>query len=151
MTIEHKNEHIARCNNYVKCWSCKCEFIFQGYIKTSEKPAQKSRILKESFEPPTLLTSALTHISFYILMFLGYLSQALFPPKIVKEKNRDGYPPLFDRFASFYSRYVYRRIRDCWNYPICSVPGNEVVLKDRITNDNCWTFEWVFWMLYVNK
>lgn len=74
-------------------------------------------------------------------MFLGYLSQALFPPKIVKEKNRDGYPPLFDRFASFYSRYVYRRIRDCWNYPICSVPGNEVVLKDRITNDNCWTFE----------
>ncbi|XP_068907421.1 serine palmitoyltransferase 2 [Tenebrio molitor] len=115
--------------------------IKNGYIKTSEKPAQKSRILKESFEPPTLLTSALTHISFYILMFLGYLSQALFPPKIVKEKNRDGYPPLFDRFASFYSRYVYRRIRDCWNYPICSVPGNEVVLKDRITNDNCWTFE----------
>lgn len=102
---------------------------------------RKSRILNESFEPPTLLTAALTQIGFYILMFLGYLSQALFPPKIVKEKNRDGYASLFDRFATFYSRYVYRRIRDCWNYPICSVPGNEVVLKDRVTRDNGWTFE----------
>lgn len=74
-------------------------------------------------------------------MFLGYLSQALFPPKIATEKNRDGYPPLYDRFASFYSLYVYRRVRDCWNYPICSVPGAELVLKDRVTKDNGWTFE----------
>lgn len=74
-------------------------------------------------------------------MFLGYLSQALFPPKMAKEKNREGYPPLYDRFATFYSMYVYRRVRDCWNYPICSVPGAELVLKDRVTRDNGWTFE----------
>jgi serine palmitoyltransferase len=52
-----------------------------------------------------------------------------------------GYVPLFDRFESFYLRYVYRRVRDCWNQPICSVPGAEVVLKDRITKDYGWTFE----------
>ncbi|XP_074030498.1 serine palmitoyltransferase 2 [Leptinotarsa decemlineata] len=104
-----------------------------------EVPA--TREINESFEPPTLIVSALTQISFYILMFLGYLSQALFPPKIVKEINREGYKPLFDRFSAFYSRYVYRRIRDCWNYPICSVPGHEVVLKERVTKDNGWTFE----------
>ncbi|XP_057661157.1 serine palmitoyltransferase 2 isoform X2 [Diorhabda carinulata] len=106
---------------------------------TEETP--KIRQTKESFEPPMLITKALTHISFYILMFLGYLSQALFPPKIVKEKNRDGYASLLDRFSTFYSRYVYRRIKDCWNYPICSVPGDEVILKNRVTNDNGWTFE----------
>lgn len=52
-----------------------------------------------------------------------------------------GYPPLYDAFESFYSRYVYRRIRDCWNRPICSVPGAEVTLKDRITKDYGWSFE----------
>lgn len=52
-----------------------------------------------------------------------------------------GYVPLYNRFEQFYSRYVYRRIRDCWNRPICSVPGAEVVLKDRVTHDYGWTFE----------
>lgn len=74
-------------------------------------------------------------------MFLGYLSQFLFPPKVVIEKNREGYPPLYDRFSSFYVNYVYRRVKDCWNYPICSVPGAEVVLKERFTPDNGWTFQ----------
>lgn len=52
-----------------------------------------------------------------------------------------GYAPLYDSFEQFYLRYVYRRIRDCFNRPICSVPGAEVTLKDRITKDRCWTFE----------
>lgn len=54
-----------------------------------------------------------------------------------------GYAPLYDSFEQFYLRYVYRRIRDCFNRPICSVPGDEVTLKDRITKDHCWTFEYV--------
>lgn len=37
--------------------------------------------------------------------------------------------------------YIYRRVRDCWNRPICSVPGAELTLKDRITPDYGWTFE----------
>ncbi|XP_074030501.1 serine palmitoyltransferase 2 [Leptinotarsa decemlineata] len=96
---------------------------------------------KESFEPPTFMVLFLTQISFYILMFLGYISQELFPPKNTKEKNRDGYQPLFDNFSTFFSRYVYRRVRDCSNYPICSVAGNEVILKERVTKDSGWTFE----------
>ncbi|KAK4886889.1 hypothetical protein RN001_003160 [Aquatica leii] len=105
------------------------------------KHFKKEKVLKESFEKPLLITTLLTLLSFYVLMFLGYLSQALFPPKVLKQRNREGYPRLYDKFSSFYSRYVYRRVRDCWNYPICSVPGAEVVLKDRITKDHCWTFE----------
>nr|XP_023025167.1 serine palmitoyltransferase 2-like isoform X3 [Leptinotarsa decemlineata] len=96
--------------------------------------------IKEPFESPTLMVLFLTQISFYILMFLYYIS-SFFPPKIVKEKNRDGYQPLLDRFSIFYSRYVFRRMRDCCDYPICSVAGNEIVVKERVTKDNGWTFE----------
>lgn len=52
-----------------------------------------------------------------------------------------GYAPLYESFEQFYLRYVYRRIRDCWNRPICSVPGATVTLKDRSTKDHGWTFE----------
>ncbi|XP_012217853.1 serine palmitoyltransferase 2 isoform X2 [Linepithema humile] len=38
-------------------------------------------------------------------------------------------------------RYVYRRVRDCWNRPICSVPGATLILKDRVTKDYGWTFQ----------
>jgi serine palmitoyltransferase len=57
------------------------------------------------------------------------------------EKNRDGYTPLFDAFDIFYSRYLYRRVRDCFNRPICSTPTDIVEIKDRITHDFGWTFE----------
>ncbi|KAI4462744.1 class ii aminotransferase/8-amino-7-oxononanoate synthase [Holotrichia oblita] len=53
---------------------------------------QRPRVINESFEPPSFLTSCLTQLGFYILMFLGYISQAIFPPKVAKEENRDGYP-----------------------------------------------------------
>nr|CAD7401789.1 unnamed protein product [Timema poppensis] len=75
-------------------------------------------------------------------MFLGYINMLFFTPKVAREQNREGYVPLYNRFENFYMRYVYRRVRDCWNKPICSVPGAEVVLKDRITKDYGWTFEY---------
>ncbi|XP_044001441.1 serine palmitoyltransferase 2-like [Aphidius gifuensis] len=96
---------------------------------------------KESFENITLLTKFLTHFGFYILMFLGFINHLLFKPKISNEKNREGYAPLYENYETFYLNYVYRRIKDCWNQPICSVPGANVTFKDRITRDNGWTFE----------
>ena len=49
--------------------------------------------------------------------------------------------PLFQSFESFYTRNLYRRIRDCWNRPICSVPGAHFDLMDRHSTDHGWTFE----------
>lgn len=80
-------------------------------------------------------------MGFYLLMLLGYINLLLFTPKVATERFRDGYPGLYDPFDSFYLRYVYRRIRDGWNRPITSVPGAELVLKDRSTKDYGWTFE----------
>ncbi|KAG5674397.1 hypothetical protein PVAND_004371 [Polypedilum vanderplanki] len=96
---------------------------------------------KESFEQPTLITACLTYLGFYLLMIIGYINQLFFVPKVATEKNRDDYVPLFAAFESFYLRYVYRRVKDCWNRPICSCPADTVTLKDRVTKDYGWTFE----------
>ncbi|KAF9411706.1 hypothetical protein HW555_009572 [Spodoptera exigua] len=42
-----------------------------------------------SFEKCTLLTAVLTHFGLYILMFLGFVNQLLFTPKVATEKNRE--------------------------------------------------------------
>lgn len=54
-----------------------------------------------------------------------------------------GYAPLYDPFEQFFSRYVYRRVKHCFNRPICSVPGAEVVLKERCSDDHNWTFRYM--------
>jgi serine palmitoyltransferase len=74
-------------------------------------------------------------------MIIGYINQLFFIPKVATEKNRDGYVALFDQFESFYSRYVYRRVKDCWNRPISSCPADTLILKERITPDFGWTFQ----------
>ncbi|ALC38269.1 lace [Drosophila busckii] len=102
--------------------------------------AEQEHYQKTSFEEVPLHTACLTYLGFYLLMILGYINQLLFVPKVATEKKREGYVTLYDAFESFYSRYVYRRVRDCWNRPICSVPGAELVLKDRVTDDYGWSF-----------
>nr|UVW99771.1 serine palmitoyltransferase 2 [Nephotettix cincticeps] len=119
-----------------------------GYHKEDRIPTKADlaqnyidRLSRESFEEVPLYTAVMTYIGFYMLIFLGYLNELFFPPKVAKEVNREGYVPLYDNFEKFYLRYVFRRVRDCWNIPICSVPGAEVVIKDRVTRDYGWTFE----------
>ncbi|XP_038214647.1 serine palmitoyltransferase 2 isoform X2 [Zerene cesonia] len=93
-----------------------------------------------SFEKCSLLTAALTHAGLYILMFLGFINQLLFKPKVATERNREGYAPLYNPFEQFFSRYVYRRVRHCFNLPITSAPGAELTLKERATDDYNWSF-----------
>ncbi|XP_015436390.1 PREDICTED: serine palmitoyltransferase 2 [Dufourea novaeangliae] len=116
-----------------------------GHIQFPEKErkaeSSSSSRSKESFERVPFITAALTHLGFYILMFLGFINQLFFTPKVAKEYNREGYAPLYEHFERFYLRYVYRRVRDCWNRPICSVPGATVTLKDRVTRDYGWSFQ----------
>ncbi|CAB3250870.1 unnamed protein product [Arctia plantaginis] len=96
--------------------------------------------MRGSFEKCSLLTAVLTNLGLYILMFLGFVNQILFKPNVATEKNREGYAPLYDPFEQFFSRYVYRRVKHCFNRPICSAPGAEVILKERCSDDHNWTF-----------
>lgn len=52
-----------------------------------------------------------------------------------------GYVPLYNNFESFYTRNIYRRIRDGWNHPICSIPGAKLKIVDRTSDDYNWTFK----------
>ncbi|KAF7489675.1 Serine palmitoyltransferase 2 [Sarcoptes scabiei] len=56
------------------------------------------------------------------------------------EKNRQGYTPLYKNFHCFYTRNIYRRIRDAWNRPISSVPGGYIEVIDRQSSDENWSF-----------
>uniref|UniRef100_A0A8D8T8X2 serine C-palmitoyltransferase n=1 Tax=Cacopsylla melanoneura TaxID=428564 RepID=A0A8D8T8X2_9HEMI len=106
-----------------------------------EAQPQYRRKWVENFESVPFMTAILTYFGFYLLMIMGYINYLLFVPNVAKEKNRDGYPALYDKFVLFYSRYVYRRIVDCFNRPITSVPGALVTIKDRETPDYGWTFK----------
>lgn len=64
-----------------------CEFLLQFSHTPIKTKLQKSSS-KESFEKVPLITAALTHLGFYILMFLGFINQLFFVPKVATEKNR---------------------------------------------------------------
>lgn len=49
-------------------------------------------IFPGSFEKSSLWTAALTHVGLYILMFLGFINQLLFKPKVATERNREVRP-----------------------------------------------------------
>ena len=47
---------------------------------------------------------------------------------------------MFQSFESFHTRNVYIRNRDCFNRPVCGVPGAEIELLERKSNDYNWTY-----------
>lgn len=117
-------------------------FSFFSFVYLQLSILQLAKIQpKESFEQPSLMTTITTALGFYFLMLIGFLNTLFFIPNVATEKNREGYATLYDSFEKFYSYYVYRRVKDCWNRPILSVPGDTLILKDRITRDNGWTSE----------
>ncbi len=93
---------------------------------------------EEYFEEISLKNAVLTYISFLILTLLGRLQDRLREFGIMKNpaaKDREemkDFVPLYSNFEAFFTRKLYRRARDCWNRPICSAPGSEMVLVDRV-------------------
>uniref|UniRef100_A0A5S6R097 serine C-palmitoyltransferase n=1 Tax=Trichuris muris TaxID=70415 RepID=A0A5S6R097_TRIMR len=91
--------------------------------------------------------AVLSYFAYAMLVMTGYLRDFLRWSGFVLNKNAQELPrqrdfvPLYSDFEALYTRSVYTRIRDAWNRPICSVPGAEVTLLDRVTKDYGWTFE----------
>lgn len=81
-----------------------------------------------------------------LLVFLfGYMRDFLRYMGIEKnhaatETNRHGYPRLYASFENFYCRNFFRRLCDGWNNPICSVPGAEIDVMERVSDDYNVTF-----------
>ncbi|KAH8854646.1 Serine palmitoyltransferase 2 [Schistosoma japonicum] len=99
----------------------------------------------ESFEEAPLFTAVLTYMSFLILNILGRLQDFLrffhvLKNHAVMEPSRTkSFVPLYSSYEAFYTRNLYRRVQDCWNRPICSAPGSEIVVMDRKSPDCGWT------------
>ncbi|KAL0969845.1 hypothetical protein UPYG_G00233110 [Umbra pygmaea] len=111
-------------------------------------PVLYSRPFNESFEETPMLVAVLTYMGYGILTIFGYLRDFLRNWKIEKchiarerEEQKD-FVPLYQDFENFYTRNLYMRIRDSWNRPICSVPGAEVDLVERVSHDYNWTFDY---------
>jgi serine palmitoyltransferase len=54
--------------------------------------------------------------------------------------DQKSFVPLYKDFEAFYTRNLYRRIRDCWNRPISSTPGAHFNVVERESKDHGWTF-----------
>lgn len=100
----------------------------------------------ETFEETPLSIAVLTYLGYAVLVVIGHIRDFLRSIGFEKiksctEPKLQGYVPLYQSWESFYTRNLYRRIRDCWNRPICSVAGAEMDLLERVSPDNGWNFE----------
>ena len=97
------------------------------------------------YEDTPLIQAIYTYICYAVLNVFGWLRDFLRKSGIERRKgaqdnNSADFVPLYTSYESFYTRNVYIRISDCFNRPICSVPGAEIELLDRKTDDYNWTF-----------
>ncbi|GAB6031791.1 serine palmitoyltransferase, long chain base subunit [Chamberlinius hualienensis] len=100
----------------------------------------------ECNEEPPLLVAIVTYFGISLLILFGYLNDflrrfGLLRTFLTTEKGHEGYAPLYASFEGFYKRNIFRRGHDILNQPICSVPGAEVIIMERITPDYGWHFE----------
>ena len=112
----------------------------------------------QSFEKTPLYLVVAGYLSYLVLNIVGYFRELVYGIGPIHghggnddskfnlasyEKNfqEAGYAPLYSSNESFYARNVFRRLKDIFNQPIASVPGAEVTLIARESNDNFWSFK----------
>lgn len=96
-------------------------------------------------EEPPMIQIFFTYLCYTVLRWFGNLREFLRGVGIEKRKgakdnNPTDFVPLYSSFENFFMQNFYMRGRDCFNRPICSVPGAEIDLVERKTDDYNWTF-----------
>jgi len=84
---------------------------------------------------PGWMTVLLVYLTWSIWLCYGYIRHyfnKFLPHRSTEEK---GYAELTDDYSEFFTRYMYGRISDCWNRPICSTPGPWIDIVDREGTD----------------
>ncbi|XP_074919562.1 serine palmitoyltransferase 3 [Chelonoidis abingdonii] len=147
----------AVCNGHLHCHQKRNNLLKSGIYKKNgiAKEIQKNGIsngglykrpFNEHFEQAPMYVAVLTYLSFGVGTIFGYLRDFMRACGLEKcnlaaerEEQKD-FVPLYQDFENFYTRNLYMRIRDNWNRPICSVPGPQFDLMERVTDDFNWTF-----------
>ncbi|XP_075383951.1 serine palmitoyltransferase 3 [Tenrec ecaudatus] len=100
----------------------------------------------ESFEQPPLHVMVFTYMGYGIGTLFGHFRDFLrnwgiekCNAAVEREEQKD-FVPLYQDFENFYIRNLYMRIRDNWNRPVCSAPGAQFDLMERVSDDYNWTF-----------
>lgn len=114
--------------------------------QTKVQSTKSTPTFKEHFEQTPLGVAIWTYLGYAILVVIGQIRDFLRSIGIEKiksctEPKLPGFVPLFQSWESFYTRNLYRRIRDCWNRPIGSVAGAEMDILERVSYDHGWNFE----------
>lgn len=115
--------------------------------KSKKKVGVRTEYTDEMFEDTPLIQAVYTYICYAVLNIFGWFRDFLRSSGIERRKgaadnNGPDFVPLYQSYESFYTRNVYIRIRDCFNRPICSVPGAEIELLERTTDDYNWSFNY---------
>lgn len=100
----------------------------------------------ETFEETPILAAIMTYLSYGLMVVIGHIRDFLRSIGIEKEKTctepkLPGFVPLYQSWENFYTRNLYRRVRDCWNRPICSNPGATMDVLERTSTDHWWGCE----------
>lgn len=101
----------------------------------------------ESFEEAPLWAAIITYFGYLVLNIYGWFRDmnrffGFEEKKGALDNNPKDFVPLFSEYESFYTRNLYTRIRDCFNRPICSVPGAMIKIVERLSDDYNWTFKY---------
>ncbi|XP_075719202.1 serine palmitoyltransferase 3-like [Rhinoderma darwinii] len=123
-----------------------------GFTKTVQNGTANGSLykkeFKESFEEAPMYVAVFTYIGFGVVTLFGYLRDFMRAWGLEKchmaeerEEQKD-FVPLYQDFENFYTRNLYMRVRDNWNRPICSVPGPQFDLMERVTDDYNWSYRY---------
>ncbi|RUS80557.1 hypothetical protein EGW08_011697 [Elysia chlorotica] len=111
-----------------------------------EKHSEWQDDFHESFEETPLLVAILTYLGYALLVVIGQIRDLMRAYGIEKDKSctepkLEGFVPLFLSWESFYTRNLYRRVRDCWNRPVASCAGVRLDVMERTSPDFGWNFQ----------
>lgn len=102
------------------------------------KPTEPPRRHEAGEEAP-LFVLITTYLGYALIIIVGHFEEffgkLLFPERFKHLRVHDGMAPLTSDFDSFYSRRLYKRIRDCWNRPTTAVPSRTLTLLERTSDD----------------
>ncbi|CAC5420937.1 SPT [Mytilus coruscus] len=140
----HENGHT--CNGSMKV-NEKCPQENGHTCNASIKVSSNHEMaFDETFEETPIVAAILTYLSYGIMVVIGHIRDFLRSIGLEKEKTctepkLPGFVPLYQSWENFYTRNLYRRVRDCWNRPICSVPGATMDVLERTSKDHWWGCE----------
>lgn len=114
-----------------------------GNIKILSK---SKKMFHETFEETPIWIAVMTYLSYGMLVLVGHIRDVLRSIGIEKTKaytepKRPGFVPLYQSWENFYTRNLFRRVRDCWNRPICSAAGATMDVLETRTRDHWWSSE----------